>query len=187
MSNKFNDNSQLLSIYQRNENLNKRKFIKTSLSNNNKIINSNPKDINNINHCFSKTTKNSPRIINTSKGNNFRNKSFNLKNYSKLISKTNLKIENSLDLRGEKNNLKKGNLNIKMINKNLEIKKYQYETNNTNNLYQNNLSYIKANKNKLNGLNQQIYDILTNNNIKKNNASNKDNNRNNYISKFFVY
>ena len=178
MSNKFNDNNQILSIYQRNDNLNKRKYIKTSLSNNNKIINSNKNNnINNIKHCFSKTTQNSPRAINISKVNNLRNKSFNLKNYSKQISKTNLKIENSLDLTGEKNNLKKRNLNIKTFNMNLEIKKFQYETNNSNNLYQSNLSYIKTNKNKLCGLNQQIYDILTNKNIKENNIPNKDNNR----------
>ena len=177
MSNKYNDNSQILSIYQRNENFNKRKYMKTFISNNNKIINSNLNNNNNsINHCFSKTTKNSPRAINTSKANNFRNKSFNLKYYSKQISKTNLKIENSLDLTGDKNNLKKRNLNIKTINMNLEIKKFQYETNN-NNLYQNHYLYINANKNKMSNVKKQIYNILTNNNIKENNNSNKDNNR----------
>ena len=186
MSISYNENNQLLNIYKRNSNIYKRKKEQTSLSNNSKTINTKISSI--ITHCFSKTTKNSPRrIINAFKCNNLRNKSFNLKNYSKQISKSNLKIENSLDSTGGidiKARVKNLNLNIKTINTNLEIKKISYESNNDDNKNENS-SFNKNNKTKIDSLKNQIYEILNNksNNIKQNyKTSNKEINSNNRIN-----
>ena len=176
MSNIINRKNQNLRISKRNDFIYKKKIDKTSISNNN-IINSN---INNIlNHCLSKTTKNSPRTMNSSKLNKLRNKSFNFKNLSKQVSKSNLRIENSLDSTGGLKKLKlktkKINLNIKTINMNLEIKKYPYETINDN-LNQNDLSFIQ-NKD-YNNIQDKIYEILNKKIYKKDNSFNITNNNN---------
>ena len=176
MSNIINRKNQNLRISKRNDFIYKQKIDKTSISNNN-IINSN---INNIlNHCLSKTTKNSPRTMNSSKLNKLRNKSFNFKNLSKQVSKSNLRIENSLDSTGGLKKLKlktkKINLNIKTINMNLEIKKYPYETINDN-LNQNDLSFIQ-NKD-YNNIQDKIYEILNKKIYKKDNSFNITNNNN---------
>ena len=176
MSKKINDNKELFNLYKRNVNIYKRKLRNISLSNNSKIIN--PKINQPITHCFAKTSKNSPRTINSSKSNNLRNRSFNLNNFSKQSFKSNLKIENSLDSIADINNLrtqtKHINLNIKTINMNVDINKY----NNNDNLNQNNISFITNCKAKYINLKTQIYELLNNNsNIKKeNNLPNRDNN-----------
>ena len=134
---------------------------------------SNNRSINNLNlnktkvDYFSKTTKNSPRLMNLSKANYLRNKSFNLKNYSKQLSKSNIKVVNSLDSTGGikkfKFKTKSINLNIKTINLNLEIKKFQYENNDISN---HNINY-KNNSNSI-YINNNIY----NNNYKKERINN---------------
>ena len=131
MSNKYICNEQIQNIYKRNDLIYKKKLEK-NLSNTSNKINANL--VNNISsHCFAKTTKNSPRFMNSSKSNFLRNKSFNLKHLTKQISKSNLGIENSLDssygLKKFKLRTKNINLNIKTINMNLEIKKFPKETN----------------------------------------------------------
>ena len=173
MSKKINDNKEFFNLYKRNVNMYKRKLVNISLSNNSKITN--PKIIQPITHCFAKTSKNSPRTINSSKSNNLRNRSFNLNNFSKQSFKSKLKIENSLDSIGAINNLrtqtKHINLNIKTINMNVDINK----DNNNDNLNQNNISFITNCKTKYINLKKQIYELLNNNsNIKKeNNLPNK--------------
>ena len=176
MSKKINDNKEFFNLYKRNVNMYKRKLGNISLSNNSKITN--PKIIQPITHCFAKTSKNSPRTINSSKSNNLRNRSFNLNNFSKQSFKSKLKIENSLDSIGAINNLrtqtKYTNLNIKTINMNIDINK----DNNNEYLNQNNISFITNCKTKYINLKNQIHELLNNNsNIKKEkNLPNKDNN-----------
>lgn len=177
MSNKYICNEQIQNIYKRNDLIYKKKLEK-NLSNTSNKINANL--VNNISsHCFAKTTKNSPRFMNSSKSNFLRNKSFNLKHLTKQISKSNLGIENSLDssygLKKFKLRTKNINLNIKTINMNLEIKKFPKETN-IDVVNHNNSSLIKNKNSKLNykmkfhhKLNNQIYDIL-NPNINNSNA-----------------
>ena len=177
MSNKYICNEQIQNIYKRNDLIYKKKLEK-NLSNTSNKINANL--VNNISsHCFAKTTKNSPRFMNSSKSNFLRNKSFNLKHLTKQISKSNLGIENSLDssygLKKFKLRTKNINLNIKTINMNLEIKKFPKETN-IDVVNHNNSSLIKNTNSKLNykmkfhhKLNNQIYDIL-NPNINNSNA-----------------
>ena len=176
MSNNYICNDSIQSIYKRND-----LIYKKNLSNTINKININL--CNNISsHCFAKTTKNSPRFMNSTKSNFLRNKSFNLKHYSKQISKSNLGIENSLDssygLKKFKFRTKNINLNIKTINMNLEIKKYPYETN-SDALNHNNSSLIKNKNRKLNykikfhhKLNNQIYDTYSIYNNKKENLTN---------------
>ena len=176
MSKKINDNKELFNLYKRNVNMYKRKLRNISLYNNSKIINSKINEP--ITHCFAKTSKNSPRAINASKSNNLRNRSFNMNNFSKQSSKSNLKFENSLDSIGAINNLrtqtKYTNLNIKTINMNIDINK----DNNNDYLNQNNISFITNCKTKYINLKNQIHELLNNNsNIKKEkNLPNKDNN-----------
>ena len=177
MSNKYICNEQIQNIYKRNDLIYKKKLEK-NLSNTSNKINANL--VNNISsHCFAKTTKNSPRFMNSSKSNFLRNKSFNFKHLTKQISKSNLGIENSLDssygLKKFKLRTKNINLNIKTINMNLEIKKFPKETN-IDVVNHNNSSLIKNKNSKLNykmkfhhKLNNQIYDIL-NPNINNSNA-----------------
>ena len=176
MSNIINRKNQNLKICKRNDFIYKKKIDKTSTSNNN-IINLNKDNI--LNHCLSKTTKNSPRTMNSSKLNKLRNKSFKFKNLSKQVSKSNLRIENSLDSTGGlkkfKLKTKKINLNIKTINMNLEIKKYPYEVNNDI-LNQNDLSFFQ-NKD-YNNMQDKIYKILNKKIYKKNNSFNITNNNN---------
>ena len=172
MSNKYICNDSIQNIYKRNDLIYNKKKLEKNLSNTSNKINSNL--YNNISsHCFAKTTKNSPRFMNSSKSNFLRNKSFNLQHYSKQISKSNLGIENSLDssygMKKLKFRTKNINLNIKTINMNLEIKKFPNETN-SDSLNHNNSSLIKNKNRKLNykikfhhKLKNQIYDI--NNNI----------------------
>ena len=172
MSNKYICNDSIQNIYKRNDLIYNKKKLEKNLSNTSNKINSNL--YNNISsHCFAKTTKNSPRFMNSSKSNFLRNKSFNLQHYSKQISKSNLGIENSLDssygMKKLKFRTKNINLNIKTINMNLEIKKFPNETN-SDALNHNNSSLIKNKNRKLNykikfhhKLKNQIYDI--NNNI----------------------
>ena len=170
MSNNYKNNQIKNFIKRNNDIISKKKLDITSISNNNKIIYS---KLNNfISNCFSKTTKNSPRSKHTPKI----SKSFNLKYYSKQDSKTNLKIENSLDSKGGlkkfKFKTKNINLNIKTINMNLELKKYPYGTKTENvncineNENANDLSFIKNNnlnnKNKFHNLQYQIYEKLNN-------------------------
>ena len=167
MSNNYRNN-QILNFNKRNSDIStKKKLAKTSLSNNSKIISSKINKF--IANCFSKTTKNSPRTTNLSK----MSKSFNIKkysNYSKQNSKTNLKIDNSLDSTGGLKKLKfktkNINLNIKTINMNLELKKFPYENNTDNCINENDLSFIKytnlKDKNKFYSLQNQIYGMLNN-------------------------
>jgi hypothetical protein len=119
--------------------------------------------------------------MNSTKSNFLRNKSFNLKHYSKQISKSNLGIENSLDsscgLKKYKIRTKNINLNIKTINMNLEIKKFPNEKNSDVLNHNNNSSLIKNRK--LNykikfhhKLNNQMYDTNIIYNNKKENLTN---------------
>jgi len=179
MSNNYICNDSIQNIYKRNDLIYKKKLEKNLSNNSNKI---NSKLYNNISsHCFAKTTKNSPRFMNSSKSNFLRNKSFNLKHYTKQISKSNLGIENSLDsscgMKKFKLRTKNINLNIKTINMNLEIKKFPYETN-SDALNHNNSSLIKNKNRKLNykinfhhKLKNQIYDVLNPNNNNSNTYS----------------
>ena len=183
MSNLFNRKNQNINIKKRNDYIYKKKLDKTCILNSNNF-NTNANYI--LNHFLSKTTKNSPRSKNSSIIDNQRNKSHHFKHLSKQISKSNLRIENSLDSTGTlkkiKFKTKKLNLNIKTINMNLEIKKYPYETNN------NNLSFVQ-NKD-MHNLQDKIYEILNkkinkidNSIYTKNNCSNSIEKENNNFPK----
>ena len=182
MSKELTDNNQIINIYKRDIFKYKKSLDKSSLSN---ITNYNSNNISNL--CFAQTTKNSPRFMNISKLKNLRNKSFNLKHFTKKLLKSNLKIENFLDSTGDFKKLKvsKKNIdfNIETINMNLKIKKFPHKQSNNNDIYQHDLSSIKNKKfnNKIKFNNYQIYRILNNkNNFQKENInySSNDNSSN---------